>query len=491
MQMTLRLVVLAGVLGSASAQFCCAAVPTCPAGFQQSQEPCAATESNAQCETVSLCCKTTYCRPAAQTCNKYTQEQKCTGRHHCYDVDKCNCGFYPQAMCTHDPCRDATCGAGYQCKASYCGGCKYHCVASSNPTPVPAVCNKYTQDQKCTASGHCYHVDKCNCGFYPQAMCTHDPCRDATCGAGYQCKASYCGGCKYHCVASSNPTPVPAVCNKYTQEQKCTASGHCYHVDKCNCGFYPQAMCTHDPCRDATCGAGYQCKASYCGGCKYHCVASSNPTPVPAVCNKYTQEQKCTASGHCYHVDKCNCGSYPQPMCTHDPCRDATCGAGYQCKASYCGGCKYHCVASSNPTPVPAVCNKYTQEQKCTGSGHCYHVDKCNCGSYPQAMCTHDPCRDATCGAGYQCKASYCGGCKYHCVASSNPTPVPAVCNKYTQEQKCTGSGHCYHVDKCNCGFYPQAMCTHDPCRDATCRAGYQCKASYCGGCKSHCVALF
>eukprot|EP01061_Rhynchopus_euleeides_P003720 TRINITY_DN1301_c0_g1_i11.p1 TRINITY_DN1301_c0_g1~~TRINITY_DN1301_c0_g1_i11.p1 ORF type:complete len:170 (+),score=16.71 TRINITY_DN1301_c0_g1_i11:78-587(+) len=161
MQMTLRLVVLAAVLGSASAQFCCAAVPTCPAGFQQSQEPCAATESNAQCETVSLCCKTAYCRPAAQTCNKYTQEQKCTGRHsgHCYDVDKCNCGFYPQAMCTHDPCRDATCGAGYKCKASYCAGCKYHCVASSSPTPVPAVCNKYTQEQKCTGSGHCYDVD--------------------------------------------------------------------------------------------------------------------------------------------------------------------------------------------------------------------------------------------------------------------------------------------------------------------------------------------
>ena len=238
----------------------------------------------------------------------------------------------------------------------------------------------------------------------------------------------------------------PAPCTPFTEETPCIAQeGVCYNAGECKCGFFFKAQCLVDPCTVAKCGAGFECKSSYCGGCHHQCV-KKEPTecktnrecPSDEFCR---QQVGGNGVSPCLETKTCvkrevlgaSCGGFTLP-CFHKECQT---------------GLRCHTDGTDRPgtcvedVVVPPTCTPFTEEKPCIAQeGVCYNAGECKCGMYLKAQCLVDPCTVAKCGAGFECKSSYCGGCHHQCVKK------PVVC--------------CQAVPTCPAGFEQtrEAACT-------------------------------
>ena len=381
-------------------------------------------------------------RPAP--CTPFTEEKPCIAQEGvCYNAGECKCGFFFKAQCLVDPCTVAKCGAGFECKSSYCGGCHHQCVKKE-----PTECKT---DRECSSDEFCKQQIGGN-GVSPcleTKTCVKREVLGASCGGlTLPCFRKECQtGLRCHTDGTDRPgtcvedVVVPPTCTPFTEEKPCIAQeGVCYNAGECKCGMYFQAQCLVDPCTTAKCGAGFECKSSYCGGCHHQCAkkekkecdCAKDEFCRPAVggngVSPCLQERVCAKKGG--HGAKCGGEVLP---CFEERCLD-----GLRCQQE--GDAPGTCVED---VVVPPTCTPFTEEKPCIAQeGVCYNAGECKCGMYFQAQCFVDPCTTAKCGAGFECKSSYCGGCHHQCVKK------PVVC--------------CQAVPTCPAGFEQtrEAACT-------------------------------
>ncbi|KAJ9468938.1 Tyrosinase [Diplonema papillatum] len=114
------------------------------------------------------------------------------------------------------------------------------------------------------------------------------------------------------------------------------------------------------------------------------------------------------------------------------------------------------------------------------GSNHC---NRCSCLD-GQMVCTLMDCLEArTCPQ--QC-TEYSESSPCRIVAASPLALQLEVLKPLTGAL--TFRGLCYNAATCKCGFHPQVLCSQNPCNNVSCRDGYHCEASYCGGCNYRCA---
>jgi len=198
-----------------------------------------------------------------------------------------------------------------------------------------------------------------------------------------------------------------------------------------------------------------------------------------------------------------------------------------------------HRIDGESFTQEPSTCsvmqkNPFTHTVTCAGSGQCSVVLPAStplfsCDCPPLSSCeTNDDCaedehcRQATGGTGVSpcleskvcvkraAEGESCGGFSLEChqdlcqdglechVDASGPTDVPGTCKKpeictpYTPETPCIAQeGVCYNAETCECELHLDrslldAEC--DACQQNSCRPGYSCRSSDCGGCHHQCV---
>ena len=215
---------------------CCQAVPTCPAGFEQTEEASCTKQmfESKICVREALCCKEIVCKAKAKACKgdaECGKEEFCkqdvggNGVSPCLETKTCVKREVLGASCGGRtlPCFRKECQTGLRCHTDGTdrpGTCVEDVV-------VPPTCTPFTEEKPCIAQeGVCYNAGECKCGMYLKAQCLVDPCTVAKCDSGFECKSSYCGGCHHQCVKK------PVVCCKavptcpagfeQTEEASCT-----------------------------------------------------------------------------------------------------------------------------------------------------------------------------------------------------------------------------------------------------------------------------
>ena len=532
---------------------CCQAVPTCPSGFEQTEEASCTKEmfESKICVREALCCKEIVCKAAPRECKEDAEcpsDEFCkqqvggNGVSPCLQTSTCVKRLGLGAGCGGRtlPCFRAECQKGLRCHTEgndLPGTCVEDVV-------VPPTCTPFTEEKPCIAqAGVCYNAGECKCGMYFKSACKVDPCTTATCGEGFECKASYCGGCHHQCVKKEPVICCQAVPTcpsgfEQTEEASCTKqmfeSKICVREALCCkeivCKAAPReckedAECPSDefckqqvggngvsPClQTSTCvkrlGLGADCggrtlpcfRAECQKGLRCHTEGNDLPgtcvedVVVPPTCTPFTEEKPCIAQeGVCYNAGECKCGMYFKSECKVDPCTTATCGEGFECKASYCGGCHHQCVAVQAKTcKANGDCAK---DEFCRpavggrGFSPCLQERVCAKKGGHGAKCGGEvlPCFEERCQDGLRCQQDGASDAPGTCVED---VVVPPTCTPFTEEKPCIAqAGVCYNAGECKCGMYLRAQCLVDPCSVAKCDSGFECRSSNCGGCHHQCV---
>ena len=483
------------------------------------------------CKANGDCAKDEFCRPAVggRGFSPCLQERVCAkkGGHGA----KCGGEVLP---CFEERCQD-----GLRCQQDGASDAPGTCVEDV----VVPTCTPFTEEKPCIAqAGVCYNAGECKCGMYLRAQCLVDPCSVAKCDSGFECRSSNCGGCHHQCVKKEPVICCQAVPTcpsgfEQTEEASCTKqmfeSKICVREALC----CKEIVCKAAPreCKeDAECPSDEFCKQQVggngvspclqtstcvkrlglgagCGGrtlpcfraeCQkgLRCHTEGNDLPgtcvedvvVPPTCTPFTEEKPCIAQeGVCYNAGECKCGMYFKSECKVDPCTTATCGEGFECKASYCGGCHHQCVAVQAKTcKANGDCAK---DEFCRpavgGSGFspCLQERVCAKKGGRGAKCGGEvlPCFEERCQDGLRCQQDGASDAPGTCVEDV----VVPTCTPLTEEKPCIAQeGVCYNAGECKCGMYLRAQCLVDPCSVAKCDSGFECRSSNCGGCHHQCV---
>ena len=462
----------------------------------QSTDPCATVRCNS--DTTCLDGK---CVPKASTtkCTPYTEAKQCTqGKDWCYNAATCECEFSrAQVRCLVNPCDTAKCEAGFECQASYCGGCNHICVKAKAAGCAAVLCagNMKCVEDKQTGEGKCVDI------------VVTDPCATVRCNSDTTCLDGKCV-----------PKAPTTKCTPYTEAKPCTqGKDWCYNAATCECEFSrAPAQCKANPCDTAKCELGFECQASYCGGCNHICVKAKAAGCAAVLCagNMQCVEDKQTGEGRC--VEQHPVDPLPPTHCMGDaecskdefcrqqvggngisPCLEtkvcvkraglgAMCGGRtLPCQAEVCQtGLRCHTDGTDRPgkcvedvivkPPTPSGCAAVAciatmkcVEDKQTGEGRCVDI------------VVADPCATVRCNSDTTCLDG-------KCVPKASTTK----CTPYTEAKPCTqGKDWCYNAATCECEFSrAQVRCLVNPCDTAKCEAGFECQASYCGGCNHICV---
>ena len=518
----------------------CVRAPECEEGstWKQDCNTCTCTDGKASCTEKA-------CPPA---CTEYTAAKQCTqGRDWCYNAATCECEFSrAPAQCLVNPCDTAKCDLGFECRASYCGGCNHLCVKAKPAGCAALQCAGNTKcvEDKQTGEGKCVSVDgapresrvplvcggKTQCGGITGASCNSrshvcidnpdddcdpatgdrdcggccvfDLCQQKECHKGDECKLNARG--EAECVrapeceegstwkqdcntctctdgkASCTEKACPPACTEYTAAKQCTQGRDwCYNAATCECEFSrAPAQCLVNPCDTAKCDLGFECRASYCGGCNHLCVKAKPAGCAALQCAGNTKcvEDKQTGEGKCVPVD-------PLPL---------VCDGKTQCggiTGASCNSRSHVCI--DNPDDD---CDPATGDRDCGGccvfdlcqQKECHKGDECKLNARGEAECVRAPeCEEGSTWK-QDCNTCTCTDGKASCTEKA----CPPACTEYTAAKQCTqGRDWCYNAATCECEFSrAPAQCLVNPCDTAKCDLGFECQASYCGGCNHLCV---
>ena len=399
-------------------------------------------------------------------------EDKQTGEGRCVDI------------VVADPCATVRCNSDTTCLDG-------KCVPKASTTK----CTPYTEAKPCTqGKDWCYNAATCECEFSrAQVRCLVNPCDTAKCEAGFECQASYCGGCNHICVkAKANPCALVDCEQDSTCVVDKNGRGVCQKVpvpackegsewtDDCNTCFCKdgQAVCTERACEpgcksDDDCSKDEFCRQQVGGKGVSPCLEKKTCVKhagLGATCGGFTLpcfQERCQKGLRCHTDDKLGIADAPGK-----------------------------CVEDVVVKPPMTECTPYTAEQPCIKlAGTCYNAKECKCGQYPQAKCKANPCDTAKCEAGFECRASYCGGCHHVCEKKKENPCALVDCE---QDSTCVvdknGRGVCQKVpvpackegsewtEDCNTCFCKdgQAVCTERACEPG-CKSDDDCsKDEFC-----------
>ena len=329
-------------------------------------------------------------------------------------------------------------------------------------------------------------------------------------------------------LAAAQNTTAPD-CNEYTMQPAKPADApksqdYCYNAGTCEWGEFKATPCAADPCRTGNneCGSGYTCKPSYCGGCNWQCVkldpcalvkcANCRADPVsneaicgPARCesnndcgkDEFCRQDQNTASQSCLTGMTCVKKLEIGGKCSGrvEPCFTALCRSGLICQNDVPGVAGGTCAEQVVTTPTCKSEDDCSKDEFCRqkvggkGISPCLEEKTCVKKSNVGEKCSGKvlPCQTAMCRSGLVCKnddpsVADAGG---KCVEEPKP------CTPYREADRCiTLAGVCYNMKECKCGQYPQSVCKTKACNADSCKAGYECRESSCGGCNFQCVKM-
>ena len=339
----------------------------------------------------------------------------------------------------------------------------------------------------------CHKGDVCKLNAQGEPECVRAPCKgDTDCAKDEFCRQQVGGNGVSPCLEEH-------VCVKKV------AAG-------AKCGGFTL------PCFQERCQDGLRCEKSEPTG-------DAPGTCVPLVCDGKTQcggitGASCNSRSHvCIDNPDDNCdpakgGADCSGCCVFDLCQKTECHKGDVCKLNAQG--EPECVCEEGTEwkqdcntcacrGGKAICTEIACETGCKDDKDCAKEEFCKQdvggnGVSPcleTKTCVKREVLGASCGGRtLPCFRKECQtGLRCHTDGTDRPgtcvedVVVPPTCTPYTKGTPCIAqAGVCYNAGECTCGMFPQVKCFADPCETATCRDGFECKSSYCGGCNHQCV---
>eukprot|EP00754_Rhynchopus_humris_P027609 Rhum_TRINITY_DN15098_c2_g1::Rhum_TRINITY_DN15098_c2_g1_i1::g.132891::m.132891 len=321
-------------------------------------------------------------------------------------------------------------------------------------------------------------------------------------------------------------------CDPYTMQAEKPANAptksqdYCYNAGTCEWGEFKATPCAADPCQTNECKTGYTCKSSYCGGCNWQCVKEdpctrvrcancrADPVTNEPICGSTTTATKCESNDDCGKDEFCrqdqdaasqSCLKTMTCVKKHDvggkcsgrvePCFTAMCRSGLICLTGMTGVDGGTCVEQVGSKPTCKSDDDCEENEFCrqkvggTGISPCLEEKMCVKKSNVGEKCSGKvlPCQTAMCRSGLVCKnddptiADAGGLCVEEVVA-------PKPCTPYQDAMCIAQAGVCYNPKECKCGQYPKSVCKTNSCNADSCKDGYECRESGCGGCSFQCV---
>ena len=319
--------------------------------------------------------------------------------------------------------------------------------------------------RRCWDDDWCPEGQQCNLQVPPTLPCdgaripAWSRCagRENCCVDGFECRGRRRQSCK----------PIVGKCE--AEEAKvCDGKTQCGGITGASCNSRSH-VCIDNPDDDCDPAKG----GRDCGGC---CVFD--------LC----QQKECHAG------DVCKLNAQGEPECVRAPeCKE---GAEWKkdCNTCVCKEGRAVCteIACETGCKEDTDCAKdefCKQDVGGNGVSPCLETKTCVKREVLGASCGGRtlPCFRKECQTGLRCHTDGTDA-RGRCVED---VVVPPTCTPYTEETLCIAqAGVCYNAGECTCGMFLQVRCFADPCEAATCREGFECKSSYCGGCNHQCVKM-
>ena len=527
-------------------------------------------------------CRDGVCRKGCRGSADCAQGERCAGfmcATVCYQDNNCLFG----EVCVDGACRSgcrsaADCGAGQTCNNGQCAcapgyvadddSCEDVDECENRPCHPTATCLNLPGSFKCVcpegtagnplASPGCGSPSECdtNTNCAGNLACTTtdgrrrctDPCTDASCGAGAECRvvnhepvcrcpSGYQGdptdravGCFRPQCSKDTDCPADRLCDDFRCVNPCDfvrscGRGNCQVQDHravcfCNPGFEQGAdgLCVDiDECRASPCHRSAECRNTLSSfscvcppgtvgdpvteGCRRpgECQSDSDCPPA-AACKQGRCQNPCESARACgkgaecttvAHRPVCSCPPQttgnPRSGCTPFECIDsADCAAAQTCVRNKCvDPCSQLNVCGANADCAvvdhQSICTcqpGYTGEarlgctvvQRCSGDEQCPQGQRCSGG-----VCA-DECRSRRdCLQGQLCLE---GTCRPTCAADTECPQYHSCVNQVcVLEARCRADVDCGAEQRCRTNAYGQAEC-QDVCnglvlcgRNAECQA--------------------